>query len=110
MGYFIMTEEIAKRFEGADLYLDSLKVSRDARMLVWESASSNNPLILMQRKGYSVIYLDKQAIEESLSFPFDFLVLPESLISTHYLPVFPDFDSVFTKVGSNGRVAVYRKR
>jgi len=110
MGYFIMTEEIAKRFEGADLYLDSLKVSRDARMLVWESASSNNPLILMQRKGYSVIYLDKQAIEESLSFPFDFLVLPESLISTHYLPVFPDFDSVFTKVGSNGKVAVYKKR
>jgi len=47
--------EISRQnFIGSDLYLDSIGIHKNSKILVIESYSTNIPLILMNRKGYTV--------------------------------------------------------
>lgn len=65
------------RYEGSDQWLDSLGVSRDARILSVFSYPQNSPFIQMGRKGYSLMWFDKEIVDGAMEFPFDYAVVED---------------------------------
>ena len=67
-------------YEGSAAWLDSLGVSREARILTPMAYPQNTPFIQMQRKGYALMwgYLDLE--QSALTFPFDYVVVEDEII------------------------------
>ena len=73
-----------KNFDGADTYLDSLKIPKDSKILVIGAYAPNIPFIKMNRRGYAVMILNRENIENSLSWNYDYIVILKEFFS-------PDF-------------------
>lgn len=71
-------------YEGADRWLDSLGVSRDARILSVFSYPQNSPFIQMGRKGYSLMWYDKEIIDAALEFPYDYAVVEDQAFRDNF--------------------------
>lgn len=65
----------SQHFEGADRWLDSQGVSRDAKILAFMAYPQNGAFLKMGRKGYSVMWWDDYIVEHAMQFPFDYVVM-----------------------------------
>ena len=58
------SERTIRNYRGAEQYLDSLNISKDAKMLTLYAYPQNTPFILMNRKGYTEMYDKEEMIKE----------------------------------------------
>ena len=103
--------EITRRnFEGSELFLDSIGISKDAKMLVIDAYSTNIPLYMMNRKGYTVYQTNR---DNPLVFLFqkkwDYLVIQDQFLFSDVLKYYPIVASVIEPVAGNGRISVYKR-
>lgn len=73
-------------YEGADKWLDELGISRDARILSVFSYPQNSPFIQMGRKGYTLMWFDKEIVDAALEFPFDYAVVEDEVFRMCFEP------------------------
>lgn len=101
-------EMTRKNYVGSDQLLDSLGISRSARILVIDAYSPNAPLLLMGRRGYTVLATKPQKIEAALKQEFDFLVQQDCFFPSDVLYNYPPLLKRLERIGGNGRVSVFR--
>lgn len=94
-------------YEGADRWLDSLGVSRDATILSVFSYPQNAPFIQMGRKGYSLMWFDKEIVDAAQEFPFDYAVVEDKAFRVSFVP-HKRFLGRLQRLAGNGRISLCR--
>lgn len=98
-----------KNFIDSDRLADSLHIHKNEKVLVLGSYSSNLPLMLMNRKGYTCIGFTEKSIKQALQFPFDFLVVQNQFIFPDLFAAYPDIIKSFTAIGSNDKITFLKR-
>lgn len=93
-------------FEGADKFLDSLHVSRDAKMLVLDVNTPNVPFIRMGRKGYALLWVNETTVAEALKWNPDYIVFLNEFFLNSIYPSYPGILSKLNRFADNGRIIV----
>ncbi len=100
-----------QNFTGMDKFLDSAGISKDAKILVIDAYSTNIPLILMNRKGYTVYQTSRDdAFMPLIKYPWDFVAIQDALLVSDVIRYCPVVTSMLDKVTGNGKVSVYRRK
>ncbi len=93
-------------FKDAEKYLDSLKIPKNAKLLVLDAYAPNIPFILMNRKGYAILSTNKERIQDALTWEYDYIIVQnEFFISDIYTP-YNDFISKTKIIWNNGRISI----
>jgi len=100
-------EVTRKNFTGADIFLDELGIARDARILVFEAYSTNAPLLLMGRRGYTILRSREESIWRALQLDFDYIVVQDVYFPSDVLYNAPSSAYTFQRKGGNGRISVF---
>jgi Dolichyl-phosphate-mannose-protein mannosyltransferase len=95
-------------FTGSAAFLDSLKVPATATILVIDAYSTNAPLLLMNRKGYTVLTTSASNIKQALTLPFEYIVIQDVFLPSEVLYHYPLLASRLKRLGGNGRISVFR--
>lgn len=103
------TETTRINYAGHAAWLDKLGISADARILVLDAYTSNVPLLLMNRKGFTVIETSAENLESALDLPFDFISIQNRSLPADILLNLPDLSGSLEPVANNGRTGLYRR-
>ena len=87
-----------ENFKDSDVFLDTLGIPRDAKILCMFGYAQNGPFIQMQRKGFIVMEDKEELINNSLSWDYDYIVIENN----------KKIFSQFQKIGDNGRISVFK--
>ncbi len=101
-------EVTRKNFIDADIFLDELNISRDAKILVIDAYSTNAPLILMGRRGYTVHIKRREKIKKGLKEDFDYIVMQDIFIPSEVVFLYPEILSQIERIAGNGRISVFK--
>ncbi|MES2591327.1 MAG: glycosyltransferase family 39 protein [Bacteroidota bacterium] len=103
-------EASRQNFTGIDKYMDSIGISKDAKILVIESYSTNIPLILMNRKGYTVYQTNRDdAFMPLFKYDWDYVAIQDVFLVSDVLNYYPILNSLLEKVAGNGKISFYKK-
>ena len=64
-----------RNYKDADVLMDSLKISRDAKILCLYGYAQNGPFLQMKRKGYTVMTDEEDLLETAFTWDFDYIVI-----------------------------------
>lgn len=92
-------------FENADLLLDSLNISRDAKILCLYGYPQNGPFIQMGRKGYTVMEDDDELLKAAFTWDYDYIVIENSKF-IQYFDSRREMLSRLKKIGGNKWISV----
>lgn len=106
-GSWDRNEITRKNFTGADKFLDALGIPSHAKALVLDGYTTNVPLMLMNRKGWTVNWTTKKNIDEGLSQPFDFVAVQNCFLPSEVLRNEPQLIKKLKKFADNGRISIY---
>jgi hypothetical protein len=103
------TEITRQNFIGTEKYLDSTGVSKDAKILVIDAYSTNVPLILMNRKGYTVMGTTAKNISAFLfSCKWDYAAIQDVYLVSDVIKNYPLITALLQRVGGTGKVSFYK--
>ncbi len=108
-GSWDRVETTRQNFSGSDHFLDSLKISRTAKILVIDAYAPNIPFILMDRKGYYVNSTTKEKITQSLTWNYDYVVIQEQFLVSDVIAPYPELPKKLKKITGNGKISIYKK-
>lgn len=94
-------------FKDSDVFLDSLGIPRDAKILCMFGYAQNGPFIQMQRKGFIVMEDKDELVNNSLSWNYEYIVVENKKFSEKFEKRKEIF-SHFEKIGDNGRISVFK--
>lgn len=100
---------VISHFQGSDMYLDSIGISRDAKMLALFSFPQNVPFIEMGRKGYSVMFYDSTIVNNAMNFDYDYVIVEDSI----WVDQFSNWNNIFKqldRIDGNGKISVFKYR
>lgn len=103
--------EISRQnFIGTDKFLDSIGIAKDAKILVIDSYSTNIPLVLMKRRGYTVYQTNRDdAMMPLLNYKWDYVAIQDVFLLSDVLHYYPLVSNYIEKVASNGKVSFYQR-
>lgn len=104
------TEITRQNFIGTDQFLSSMGVSKDAKILVIDAYTTNVPLILMDREGYTVLGTTAKNIATSLAWcKWDYVAIQDIYLISDVIKGYPYITSMIERVGGNGKVSFYKR-
>ncbi|MDY5969720.1 MAG: glycosyltransferase family 39 protein [Bacteroidales bacterium] len=91
-------------FEGSAQWLDQCGVPRNAKVLTPFAYPQNSPFILMQRKGYALMWPEASHVDAAFRLPFDYVVIEDDMLRAHYA----DFPALgrLRRIAGNGRLSL----
>ncbi|MBT8195951.1 MAG: hypothetical protein KJO64_05965, partial [Bacteroidia bacterium] len=102
-------EKEKRNFSGSEMYLDSLGIEKDARMLCLNTSSTNSPLMLMERKGYTIHKNRRPYIEMALEWPHEHIVIQNQYLLSHTAAIYPEILNQIKRTHSNGKISLFKK-
>jgi hypothetical protein len=103
-------EVTRKNFIGTDKFLDSVGIAKDAKILVMDAYSTNVPLILMNRKGYTVYQTSRDNPMQLLNkVPWDYVAIQDEFLITDVLKYYPTISAMLERVTGTGKVSFYKR-
>lgn len=99
-------EDTYKHYQGSDQLLDSLGISRDAKVLCLYGYAQNGPFIQMQRKGFIVMEDDDELLNAAFTWDFDCAVIENDKLSA-YSEKRKELFSNLKIIGSNDKISVF---
>jgi hypothetical protein len=96
-------------FTDSQKLLDSLGVSKDAKVLVIDAYAPNIPFILMNRKGYTVLTTSVKNIRTALNWDYDFIAIQDIFLFPEVVHSYPEIINIINKAGGNGKISIYKK-
>lgn len=108
-GHWDRTAATINNFKNSELFLDSIGIPTNSKMLVIDAYATNIPLVLMNRKGYPIIKIKKEYIIRSLEWDYDYIVLQNDLFLSDIYSVYPEIITKITKIGDNGNISIYTR-
>ncbi|MDY0077089.1 MAG: hypothetical protein RBR87_07400 [Bacteroidales bacterium] len=104
------TEITRLNFEGGAKLLDAAGVSPNAKILVLDAYTTNVPLILLARKGYTVINTNAENLKKAMLFEVDWVVIQNRFLASDVLRNYPELASRLIPVANNGKIGLYKKQ
>ncbi len=102
-------EQTIRNYQHSDEFLDSLNISKSAKILAIDAYSPNIPFILMNRKGYAVMTTSRENLIEALDWDFDFVVIQNEYFITDVYNEYPEIVTRLRKVADNGKISVCKR-
>ncbi len=99
-----------KTFTGTSVYLDSIGIAKDAKILVLDGYTTNVPLILMNRKGWTINWTTNDRIEEGLTKPFDLVAIQNCFVASDVVKNDSAIITQLEKFADNGFVSFYKMK
>lgn len=65
----------AQHYTGSNLFFDQLGIPKEAKILALFAYPQNSPFLLMERKGYIVMWYDEEIIENAVNSDHDYIVI-----------------------------------
>ena len=98
-----------KNFIGAAQFLDELKISRQAKLLILDAYSTNAPLILAGRNGHTVLNTTNDHLVKALNeLEFDYIIIQDVFIPSDIVHYYPQILQRLERLGGNGRLSVFK--
>lgn len=92
-------------FIGSDHFLDSLGVSREAKIVALYAYPQNGPFIQMGRKGYTVMWHKEPLIHAIETWDFDYIVIENYIVNTYFEERKGPL-SRLQRIADNGKIAL----
>lgn len=109
-GSWDRVEITRQNFTGAEHYLDSIGVAKDAKILVIDAYTTNAPLLLMNRKGYTVMGTTYKNIGVALQWcKWDYVAIQDIYLVSDVIKGYPPITSMLECIGSTGTVSFYKR-
>lgn len=96
-------------FKDGEKLLNNLNIPANARILVLGAYTTNLPLILLNRKGYTVVDTTRNDIREALSLPYNYICIQNLLFMPDVVNVYDSLLYRTERVGGNGHLSILRK-
>lgn len=99
-----------KNYQGSERYLDSIGISKNAKMLTLWAYPQNTPFILMNRKGYAEMYYDKEKLDAGMTFDYDYVVIENQLYEKEKNG---EWQYIFDELkyhSDNGRIMIFERK
>lgn len=104
------TEITRQNFTGTEKFLDDFGMPKEAKILVIDAYTTNAPLILMNRKGYTVLGTTAENISTSLFWAdWDYVAIQDLYLVSDVIKSYPFITTLIDRVGGNGKVSFYKK-
>lgn len=97
-----------QNFKNSDIFLDSLKIPLNAKILVIDVFAPNLPFLLMNRKGYALMSSNKDNIKTALKWDFDYLIIPNKYFTSDKYYKYPQILSEISKIADNGLITIFK--
>lgn len=101
--------ECNTNYEGSAQWLDSIGVSRDAKILTLGAYPQNSPFIKMKRKGYSAMNTNKWLTDKVMLFNFDYVIIEDNIAETDHEKI-NDVLEQLERIDGNGKISIYKRR
>ncbi len=102
------TEITKVNFIDGESLCNEAGITKNDRVLVIDAYTYNSPLILLNRKGYTVLNTSKEDIQESLKYDFDFIAIQNRFLASDVLRNAPELRSSLQPIANNGKIGLYR--
>lgn len=105
----VASERTIKNYQGSERFLDSMNVSKDAKILTLYAYPQNTPFILMNRKGYTLMNEKDLSLEIALSFDYDYVIIENEIYDkkrNERSELFSDLEYV----ADNGKISLFVKK
>lgn len=103
------SERTIKNYQGSEQYLDSLGISKDAKILSLWSYPQNTPFILMNRKGFTEMWYKKEGVDAKMSFDYDYVVIENEMYEKEkhiWKYIFDDLEYY----SDNGKIMIFVRK
>ena len=104
--YWDPIDKTVKNFTGSKAFLDSIHVADTAKILAIGTHAPNIPFILLSRKGFVVLSVNKTNIKKALKWDYDYIVVQNEFFYSDIYPKYPEFLSRVKKIADNGQITV----
>ncbi|MDF2438810.1 MAG: hypothetical protein K0Q95_3186 [Bacteroidota bacterium] len=99
-----------RNFIGTEKFLDSVGIDKNAKILVIDAYTTNAPLILMNRKGYTLMGTSRENIRVALQWcKWDYIAIQDVYLVSDVIKNYPLITSMIERVTGNGKVSFYKK-
>jgi hypothetical protein len=102
------SERTIKNYKGSEQYLDSLNISKDAKILTLYAYPQNAAFIMMNRKGYTAMFDKHDMVKNGLTFDYDYLIIENEILKKK-LKENKEFLSDLKYYSDNGKITVFVK-
>ncbi|MBO5811379.1 MAG: glycosyltransferase family 39 protein [Bacteroidales bacterium] len=102
------SERTIKNYKGSEQYLDSLNISKDAKILTLYAYPQNAAFIMMNRKGYTAMFDKHDMVKNGLTFDYDYLIIENEILKKK-LKENKEFLSDLEYYSDNGKITVFVK-
>ncbi len=102
------TEITRKNYTGGEALCVEAGIGTNEKALVLDAYTYNSPLLLMNRRGYTVLNTTKENIEKSLHNNFDFIAIQNRFLWSDVLSNDPELRLRLRPIANNGRLGLYR--
>lgn len=96
-------------FKDSDLFLDSLSISHEAKILSVKPYAPNYTFILMKRSGYVFMNMSKENFEEKLAWNPDYIVFQNTFLETEIQKNYPEILNQLTFIATNNKISVFKQ-
>ncbi|MEI6489065.1 MAG: glycosyltransferase family 39 protein [Bacteroidota bacterium] len=104
------TEITRQNFIGTEAFLDKMGISKEAKILVIDAYTTNVPLILMKRNGYTVLKTSYKEMSTSMFWcDWDYVAIQDNYLVSDVIKNYPFITSLLDRVGGTGKVSFYKR-
>lgn len=97
----------AQAFEGSEAWLDSIGVGREATIMAMYAYPQNAPFILMNRRGYTMMWYDDDIVSAGMEFPYDYIVIENRRFHNDF-PYHKQYLGHLQPLATNGKITLCR--
>lgn len=108
-GFWNRARMTIENFKGANIFLDSLEIKHESKLLVLDAYAPNIPFILMNRPGYAIMTTSEENIAESLDWDYDFVVYQNEFFLSDIYVNYPQIIDELKIIGSNGKITICQR-
>lgn len=95
-------------FKGSFQLLDTLSISSQSKILVLDAYSTNGPLLLMKRRGFSNMNTSEKELQKALELPFDYIAVADQFFLSDVVQNAHFLRKKLKRLGGNGNVSIYK--
>lgn len=95
----------AQAFEGAEAWLDSIGVGPEAKIMAMYAYPQNAPFILMNRRGYTMMWYDDDIVSAGMKFPYDYIVIENRRFRNDF-PYHSKYLGHLQPLATNGKITL----
>ena len=109
-GFWDKVELTTNNFEGADALLNQNNIPTTAKILVFDSSTTNIPFIKMKRYGFAMMSKKPEDIKNSLTWNYDYVVMQDCFTLSGVVRIYPQIKNELLRIAGNGRISIYKKQ